>query len=53
MTGSSDVGRAVGVEYAKWFVARMNRNNIEKATAERLTKQGYECYVASQPKLLG
>lgn len=44
----SGVGRGVAVTETKWFVARMNRNNVEKATAERLSKQGYECYVATQ-----
>jgi len=47
----SGVGSAVGVSDAKWFVARMTRNNVEKATAERLAKQGYETYVATQEVL--
>lgn len=50
MTVPTGVGSAVGVSKTKWYVARMARNNIEKSTAERLSKQGYECYVATQPE---
>lgn len=48
MAVPSGVGSAVGVPEVKWYVARMTRNNVEKATAERLAKQGYETYVATQ-----
>lgn len=51
VAGPSGVGSAVGVSDAKWYVARMTRNNVEKATAERLSKQGYETYVATQKVL--
>lgn len=51
VAGPSGVGSAVGVSEAKWYVARMNRNNVEKATAERLAKQKYETYVATQKVL--
>jgi len=51
VAGPSGVGSAVGVSDAKWYVARMTRNNVEKATAERLEKQRYETYVATQKVL--
>jgi transcription antitermination factor NusG len=44
----SGVGSGVAVPKTQWYVAKTNRNNVEKATAERLTRQGYECYVATQ-----
>ena len=43
----SGVGDAVGVENRKWYVAIVN-NNTEKAAQDRLTKLGYETYVAKQ-----
>ncbi len=43
----SGVGDAVGVENRKWYVAIVN-NNTEKAVQDRLTKLGYETYVAKQ-----
>ncbi len=41
------VGDAVGVERRHWFVAIV-KHNTEKASAQKLAKQGYECYVACQ-----
>lgn len=48
-TSLIDVGDAVGVEKRHWFVAIV-KHNTEKASAQKLTKQGYECYVACQPE---
>lgn len=42
------VGSAVGVPQRHWFIARMRKNNTEKASAQQLSKLGYECYVATQ-----
>ena len=41
------VDDAVGVEKANWYVAIVN-NRSEKVTAEKLSNEGYEAYVASQ-----
>ncbi|WP_289857088.1 UpxY family transcription antiterminator [uncultured Muribaculum sp.] len=41
------VDGAVGVDKKHWFVAVVN-HNTEKVSAEKLMKQGYECYVATQ-----
>lgn len=46
-TVSSDVGDAVGVANAKWFIAIVN-NNTEKANAERLDKLGVKNYLPTQ-----
>lgn len=51
VSGSDDVGNAVGVSDRLWFVACMRRNNIETSTAERLLTRGYECYVATQDEV--
>ncbi len=41
------VGDAVGVPRRQWYVAIVN-HNTEKASSCRLTKLGYDCYVAIQ-----
>ena len=43
----SGVGDAVGVLDRKWFVAIVS-NNTEKSVEDRLSKLGYETYVAKQ-----
>lgn len=43
------VGGAVGVEKRHWFAAIV-KHNTEKASAQKLSKYGYECYVACQPE---
>ena len=43
----SGVGDAVGVQDRKWFVAIVN-NNTERSVEEKLSKSGYETYVAKQ-----
>lgn len=43
-----DVGETGGVSEPHWYVAIVN-HNTEKAVAERLKKNGYETYVATQP----
>lgn len=45
---SEDVGNAGGVPESHWYVAFMRKHNTEKASAERLCKLGYDCYVATQ-----
>lgn len=44
---SSDVGSAVGVDRRYWFVAVV-KNNTEKSSAQKLAKEGYDCFVATQ-----
>jgi len=44
-TGVDD---AVGVSESEWYVAVMQRPRSEKAAAERLIRQGYDVYVATQ-----
>lgn len=46
-TAPDGVGDAVGLEKRYWFVAIV-KNNTEKSSLERLTKDGYEGYVATQ-----
>lgn len=50
-SGSSRLGNAVGVPKMYWFIARMRRNNTEKATAAQLEKLGYETYVATRQEV--
>jgi len=49
--GPIGVGNAVGVPKQHWFIAKMRKNNTEKASAEYLTRLGYECYVATQQEI--
>lgn len=44
---SSDVGDAVGMGKAVWYVAIV-KNNTEKSVQERLVKLGHKAYVATQ-----
>lgn len=44
------IGDAVGVGKRMWFVAVVNYNT-EKKSSERLEKQGYECFVATQEEM--
>ncbi|MBD5357943.1 MAG: UpxY family transcription antiterminator [Bacteroides sp.] len=46
-----EVGNAVGMPEAHWFIARMVRNNTEKKAARLLSKLGYDNYVATQQQL--
>lgn len=46
----SGTGNAVGVPRRHWYVAIV-RNNTEKAVAERLEAEGYDCYLPTQRKL--
>ena len=47
MDPQANTTSAVGVEKANWYVAIVN-NRSEKVSAEKLSKEGYEAYVASQ-----
>lgn len=51
-TVSSDVGDAVGVPDGDrfWFIAIV-KHNTEKASAEKLLKAGYQCYVPIQEEI--
>jgi len=51
LPASSGAGSAVGVPVRHWYVAQMKHNNIEKATSQRLSKKGYEVYVATQQEV--
>lgn len=44
---STDVGDAVGVNTRRWFVAVV-KNNTEKVVEERLSRLGFDTYVAKQ-----
>lgn len=44
---STDVGDAVGVNTRRWFVAVV-KNNTEKVVEERLSRMGFDTYVAKQ-----
>lgn len=44
---SYDVGSAVGVDKRYWFIAIV-KNNTEKSSAEKLAKEGYDCFAATQ-----
>lgn len=41
-------GNAGGVPQKHWFVAKLRRNNTEKATEKTVNKLGIETYIASQ-----
>lgn len=45
---SSCTDGAVGVSGVKWYAAILKRPRAEKITAEQLTMQGYEVYIATQ-----
>lgn len=44
---STDVGDAVGMPKAQWFVAIV-KNNTEKSVCEKLLKMGYDTYLPTQ-----